>query len=102
MSLTAISWMEAAWTEVCISNERARRAIVFTRLRMWSKCQIVNSGLVPKKCLQISAAHSSLSPFANQSNQDFIMAHIVTTKCLGCKFTDCVEVCPVACFYELE
>ena len=30
------------------------------------------------------------------------MAHIVTTKCVGCKFTDCVEVCPVACFYESE
>ena len=28
------------------------------------------------------------------------MAHIVTNKCVGCKFTDCVEVCPVACFYE--
>ena len=21
---------------------------------------------------------------------------------MGCKFTDCVEVCPVACFYELD
>jgi ferredoxin len=30
------------------------------------------------------------------------MAHIVTSRCQGCKFTDCVEVCPVACFYELE
>src|SRR6058998_2878876 len=30
------------------------------------------------------------------------MAHVVTSKCRGCKFTDCVEVCPVACFYELE
>ncbi len=30
------------------------------------------------------------------------MAHIVTSKCKGCKFTDCVEVCPVACFYEVE
>jgi ferredoxin len=30
------------------------------------------------------------------------MSHIVTSKCQGCKFTDCVEVCPVACFYELE
>ena len=30
------------------------------------------------------------------------MAHVVTTKCVSCKFTDCVEVCPVACFYELE
>jgi len=30
------------------------------------------------------------------------MAHVVTAKCTGCKFTDCVEVCPVACFYELD
>lgn len=30
------------------------------------------------------------------------MAHVVTSKCVGCKYTDCVEVCPVACFYELD
>ena len=30
------------------------------------------------------------------------MAHVVTSKCVGCKFTDCVLVCPVACFYEVE
>jgi len=30
------------------------------------------------------------------------MAHIVTDKCNNCKFTDCVEVCPVACFYEMD
>jgi ferredoxin len=30
------------------------------------------------------------------------MAHVVTNKCVGCKFTDCVEICPVACFYELD
>ncbi len=30
------------------------------------------------------------------------MAHAVTNKCVNCKFTDCVEVCPVACFYELD
>ena len=30
------------------------------------------------------------------------MAHIVTNKCNGCKFTDCVEVCPVSCFYALD
>ncbi len=29
------------------------------------------------------------------------MAHVVTNKCKGCKYTDCVEVCPVSCFYEL-
>jgi len=30
------------------------------------------------------------------------MAHIVCEPCVGCKFTDCVEVCPVNCFYEIE
>lgn len=30
------------------------------------------------------------------------MAHVVTSKCERCKFTDCVEVCPVACFYEMD
>ena len=30
------------------------------------------------------------------------MAHVVTEACVDCKYTDCVEVCPVACFHELE
>ena len=28
------------------------------------------------------------------------MTHIVTEPCVKCKYTDCVEVCPVACFHE--
>ncbi len=28
------------------------------------------------------------------------MAHIVTEPCVNCKYTDCVEVCAVNCFYE--
>ncbi len=28
------------------------------------------------------------------------MAFVVTSKCINCKFTDCVEVCPVDCFHE--
>ena len=28
------------------------------------------------------------------------MAFIVTESCIKCKHTDCVEVCPVDCFYE--
>lgn len=28
------------------------------------------------------------------------MAYVVTEKCIKCKYTDCVEVCPVDCFYE--
>lgn len=30
------------------------------------------------------------------------MPHVVTDKCQGAKFTDCVVVCPVECFYELD
>lgn len=30
------------------------------------------------------------------------MAHVVTEPCHGCKYTDCVAVCPVDCFYEGE
>ncbi|MCP5053431.1 MAG: ferredoxin family protein [bacterium] len=29
------------------------------------------------------------------------MAHIVTSNCVKCRFTDCVEVCPVECFYPV-
>jgi ferredoxin len=28
------------------------------------------------------------------------MTFVVTESCIRCKFTDCVEVCPVDCFYE--
>ena len=28
------------------------------------------------------------------------MTFIVTDSCIRCKYTDCVEVCPVDCFYE--
>jgi len=30
------------------------------------------------------------------------MTYVVTDKCIKCKYTDCVEVCPVDCFYEGE
>lgn len=30
------------------------------------------------------------------------MTYIVNDSCIKCKYTDCVEVCPVDCFYEGE
>jgi ferredoxin len=30
------------------------------------------------------------------------MTYIVNDECIRCKHTDCVEVCPVDCFYEGE
>src|SRR5207253_1130600 len=32
-------------------------------------------------------------------NQEHIMTTIVTENCNGCRYTDCVTVCPVACFH---
>ena len=30
------------------------------------------------------------------------MTFVVTDNCIACKYTDCVSVCPVDCFYEGE
>jgi ferredoxin len=30
------------------------------------------------------------------------MTYVVNDQCIKCKYTDCVEVCPVDCFYEGE
>ena len=30
------------------------------------------------------------------------MTYVVTDACIKCKYSDCVEVCPVDCFYEGE
>ena len=30
------------------------------------------------------------------------LTYIVNDRCIMCKYTDCVEVCPVDCFYEGE
>ncbi|HJK86204.1 MAG TPA: ferredoxin family protein [Candidatus Megaira endosymbiont of Nemacystus decipiens] len=30
------------------------------------------------------------------------MTYVVTDECVKCKYTDCVEVCPVDCFHEGE
>ena len=30
------------------------------------------------------------------------MPFVVTGKCINCRYTDCVEVCPVNCFYQGE
>lgn len=28
------------------------------------------------------------------------MAYVITESCIRCKYTDCVDVCPVDCFHE--
>jgi ferredoxin len=30
------------------------------------------------------------------------MTHVVTGRCIDCRYTDCAEICPVDCFYRIE
>jgi ferredoxin len=54
-----------------------------------------------------SAARARLPP-AKAKNDSWVsarrraesMTYVVTEVCIKCKYTDCVEVCPVDCFYE--
>jgi ferredoxin len=33
---------------------------------------------------------------------EWVMTYVVVENCIKCKYMDCVEVCPVDCFYEGE
>jgi len=40
------------------------------------------------------------SPRAERPSYGEIMTYVVTESCIKCKYTDCVDVCPVDCFRE--
>ena len=46
------------------------------------------------------SAHSTDFAFLARSVAE--MTHVVAEPCFACKYTDCVVVCPVECFYEGE
>jgi ferredoxin len=53
------------------------------------------------------AAAPSAGPIADAgpwgvSNSGGAMTYVVNESCIKCKYMDCVEVCPVDCFYEGE
>ncbi len=37
-------------------------------------------------------------PFSTLSQSPIAMTHVVTESCIRCRYTDCVDVCPVDCF----
>jgi len=41
-------------------------------------------------------------PRRNRTEEADTMTYVVTEACIRCKYMDCVEVCPVDCFYEGE
>jgi ferredoxin len=51
------------------------------------------------------SAHPALGnplKITNKTVPERWMTYVVTEACIKCKYTDCVEVCPVDCFYEGE
>jgi ferredoxin len=49
---------------------------------------------------RINAARVPLQDSVRPSSSGTAMTHVVTDNCINCKYTDCVEVCPVDCFHE--
>jgi ferredoxin len=43
---------------------------------------------------------SVTQPLPGAIDQESRMTFVVTENCIKCKYTDCVEVCPVDCFHE--
>jgi ferredoxin len=37
---------------------------------------------------------------SQRASKDLDMSYVVTESCIKCKYTDCVDVCPVDCFRE--
>ena len=40
------------------------------------------------------------APLEKNAKLLILMAYVVTESCIKCKYTDCVDVCPVDCFRE--
>ena len=51
--------------------------------------------MTPVRCQMAAQLCPYHQPYLNQT-----MTHVVTEACIRCKFTDCVDVCPVDCFRE--
>ncbi len=49
---------------------------------------------------KVILTHTLLSLYVEGLFLHKIMAYVITDNCICCKYTDCVEVCPVDCFYE--
>lgn len=55
------------------------------------------------KSVLLLVTFRSYDPFFNKSLEitwEIKMPFVVTEACIKCKYTDCVEVCPVDCFHE--
>ena len=53
----------------------------------------IRSGLILLKCAKLAFCENCIKP-------RITMTYVVTESCIKCKYTDCVDVCPVDCFRE--
>ena len=59
---------------------------------------------VTPRLLSVNGVHHSMAPEVDgqSSWKEAQVTYIVNESCIKCKYMDCVEVCPVDCFYEGE
>src|SRR5436305_8066523 len=67
-------------------------------IRLWKRSCIAGRLAIRLRC-QTSCARPTLE---FKRVPELAMTYVVTENCIKCKYTDCVEVCPVDCFYEGE
>jgi ferredoxin len=49
---------------------------------------------------QCTPSQAAYRPHERERSPELPMTFVVTETCIKCKYTDCVEVCPVDCFHE--
>ena len=67
----------------------------------WARCPSVGSrkGIAGKARSYDSIVCGDLN-YQRLHTRNRTMPFVVTENCIKCKYTDCVEVCPVDCFHE--
>jgi ferredoxin len=51
-------------------------------------------------CVAAAKALPHRRSYKNAAGWSRFMTYVVTDNCIKCKYMDCIEVCPVDCFYE--
>ena len=63
----------------------------------------VASGVVAEAAAAVRWPEPGMSSHPHDAQRRRLeMTHVVCEPCVDCKYTDCVVVCPVECFYEGE
>jgi ferredoxin len=62
----------------------------------------VAAGALPHGCMRVRLTYGDMRSYALavSPGAQVEMTYVVTDACIRCKYMDCVEVCPVDCFYE--